>query len=162
VELDGDPHHLLAPLAERLTELSRERRYEEAAAVRDDAERLRRLLARRRQVEALRAAGRVVLRIDEKVTVELEDGLVIGCRESDRTGAPNAAPGVDPLATVDGDDRERITVAEWIDSYRRHIRVLWVQSDHGISMPSARIPMLTELCELGGQSVTAGRFGSAA
>ncbi|MGA3149857.1 MAG: exonuclease domain-containing protein, partial [Acidimicrobiales bacterium] len=52
-QLAEDPVELLTPMVERLLQLADQRRYEEAAAVRDEAEQLRRLLSRHRQVESL-------------------------------------------------------------------------------------------------------------
>src|ERR1019366_7892757 len=75
-ELAGNPVDLLTPLADHVAELAKHQRYEEAASVRDEAERLRHLLGRHRRVASLRRAGRVVLFIDGEGTVELDGGLL--------------------------------------------------------------------------------------
>ena len=75
-ELEGDPVALLGPLAQRLADLSAGQRYEEAAAVRDEAERLRHLIERHRREESLLRAGRVVLHIESEGVIELDGGLL--------------------------------------------------------------------------------------
>ena len=91
-DLAGDPTALLAPYAERVAELSRSPRYEDAARVRDEAERLRHLVVRHRSVESLRRAGRLVLDIEGEGTVELEDGLLAGAAPCSTT-APRRGRG---------------------------------------------------------------------
>ncbi|HEX9694925.1 MAG TPA: DEDD exonuclease domain-containing protein [Actinomycetota bacterium] len=73
--LEGDPTVALLAIDERLDRLSRETRYEEAAGVRDRAFSLVHALARRRAVDALRGAGRVVLD-SGGVTVVIADGTL--------------------------------------------------------------------------------------
>ena len=75
--LAGDPTELLTPLAEEVAVLSAAQQYEEAARLRDEAERLRHLLRRHRRVESLRRAGRVVLLLDGEGIVELDGGLLV-------------------------------------------------------------------------------------
>ncbi|MGP0107399.1 MAG: exonuclease domain-containing protein [Acidimicrobiales bacterium] len=141
-ELDGDPVELLTPLAGELTFLSGQQRYEEAASVRDEAERLRHLLGRHRRVESLRRAGRVVLFIDGEGTVELDGGLLA---ESGVMFGSEAA--MDPAMTMtrDGHDDERIIVAQWLRSNADRVRILEVESHLGMSMPAVRIPKLAGL-----------------
>jgi len=146
-ELDGNPVELLAPLAGELTLLSGQQRYEEAALVRDEAERLRHLLGRHRRVESLRRAGRVVLLIDGEGTVELDGGLLA---ESGAMFGPEAAihSAMDSATamTRDGHDDERIVVAQWLRANAERVRILEVESKLGLSMPAVRIPGLTDLC----------------
>ena len=131
-QLGSDPVGLLAPLAEAVTELAGQQRYEEAGAVRDDAERLRALLERHRRVEALRAAGRVLLAVDGEGDVVLEDGLWVGGDE-------------DGSADEGGHDQERAIVAQWLGSHAGLVRILEVESPTGIRVPAQRIPALVEL-----------------
>jgi DNA polymerase III epsilon subunit family exonuclease len=142
-ELDGDPVELLTPLAGELTFLSGQQRYEEAASVRDEAERLRHLLGRHRRVESLRRAGRVVLFIDGEGTVELDGGLLA---ESGVMFGSEVA--MDPAMTMtrDGHDDERIIVAQWLRTNAERVRILEVESQLGMSMPAVRIPRLADLC----------------
>jgi DNA polymerase-3 subunit epsilon len=145
-ELDGDPIELLTPFADRVTAFARSQRYEDAARVRDEAERLRQLLTRRRGVEALRRAGRVVLLVADEGTVELDGGLLVESASLfDDVGADG---GLDPAFTVTGDghDNERILVARWLRTYADRVRVLETEGPHGFCMRADRIPMLAELC----------------
>jgi len=130
-QLAGDPTSLLAPLAELLTDHASHQRYEEAAAVRDEAERLRGLLTRHHRVESLRRAGRVALSVDGGRAVELEDGLLVG--------------GDLPVAG-DGHPDERVIVAQWLAGNAERARIVSVGSPRGWSMPATRIPSLAELC----------------
>ncbi len=144
-DLAGDPAALLGPLAGALSELSAQQRYEEAASVRDEAERLRRLLVRRRRVDSLRAAGRTVLLIDGEGTVELDGGLLVAPGSLfDGT----AVTGPDPGAVVasDGHENERVIVAQWLAANVDRVRILSVESAEGMSMAAGRIPRLAELC----------------
>ena len=139
-QLVSDPVELLAPLAEAVTELSSQQRYEEAGAVRDDAERLRGLLERHRRVEALRAAGRVVLAVDGEGEVVLDDGLWVG---GEGTGSGDRS----------GHDQERAIVAQWLCSHAELVRILEVESSTGICVPARRIPGLVELTGSGAANV---------
>jgi hypothetical protein len=128
-------------MVERLLQLADQRRYEEAAAVRDEAEQLRRLLSRHRQVESLRAAGRVVLFIEGEGTVELEDGLLVdhgGTHDLGRADQGESADG--------GLDAERMIISQWLEANPERVRIVEVSSHQGISVPSGRIPSLAELC----------------
>ncbi len=148
-DLDGDPTALLAPYAERVAVLARSQRYEDAARVRDEAERLRHLLGRHRRVESLRLAGRVVLHVDGEGTVELDGGLLVetgSLFHSD--GAPGTGGGLDPAFSVpaDGHDNERMIVAQWLKCNADKVRVLDATDGEGLAMRSDRIPRLAELC----------------
>ena len=117
------------PFAERVVALSRLQRYEDAARVRDDAERLRHLVVRHRSVESLRRAGRLVLHVEGEGTVELDEGLLVesgtlfdaGCRPD-----VGHSGGLDPVSTVtaDGHDNERLIVAQWLRANADKVRVL--------------------------------------
>jgi DNA polymerase III epsilon subunit family exonuclease len=145
-DLDGNPSELLLPLANHVTDLSCQQRYEDAAWTRDEAERLRRLIVRRRRVGALRNAGRVVLLVEGEGTVKLDGGILVESREF---FDPAASPLFDPVMalTRDGHDNERIIVAQWIHANAERVQVLAVESDQGLSMPSDRVPTLKELCD---------------
>ncbi len=154
-ELSGNPVDLLAPLADELTHLSGQQRYEEAASVRDEAERLRHLLGRHRRVESLRGAGKVALLVDGEGTVELDGGLLTECGVMFDSGlALDSTPAMDPgpalgsglAMTSDGHEDERIIVAQWLRANAERVRILEVESQLGMSMPAVRIPRLTDLC----------------
>jgi DNA polymerase III epsilon subunit family exonuclease len=129
-QLADDPVGLLLPMVDEFTHLAGQRRYEEAASIRDEAERLRHLATRHRRVESLRAAGRVVLAVEGEGTVVLVDGLL----------EDGTAP-LDP----DGHRNERIIIAQWLAAHPERVRILEVGSRDGIAMPAARIPKLVEL-----------------
>jgi len=120
-------------MVDALVELSQQQRYEEAANVRDEVERLRALLQRHRRVESLRSYGRVILAIEGEGTVELDGGLLVD---------------LDHRVDEDqnGNDAERAIVAQWLNLNSERVRILEVHSPMGISMPSDRIPTLSELC----------------
>jgi hypothetical protein len=134
---------LLGPFAEKVASLSRLQRYEDAAHVRDEAERVRHLLIRHRLVESLRRAGRTVLLVDGEGTVELAEGLLV------ETGSLSGGDGgLDPAFAVsaDGHDNERIIVAQWLRAHADKVRVLESDGTEGLSLPADRIPRLGELC----------------
>ncbi len=154
--LAGDPAELLAPLAEEVVTLSKEQWYEDAARTRDDAERLRYLIARHRRVESLRNAGRVVLLVDGEGAVELDGGLLVetgamfdavGIGSVGSVGSVGG-PAVDPALSMTGDghDHERIIVAQWLHVHADRVRVVEVEAAGGMSLPAGRIPRLRELC----------------
>ncbi|HWD50849.1 MAG TPA: exonuclease domain-containing protein [Acidimicrobiales bacterium] len=75
-ELAGDPTELLKPMAREVMHLAHQQWYEDAARVRDEADRLRHLIGQHRRVESLRQAGRMVLLVDGEGVVELDGGLL--------------------------------------------------------------------------------------
>ena len=142
-DLSGDPVELLEPFAEKVAQLSRLQRYEDAARVRDEADRVRHLLVRHRLVESLRRAGRTVLLVGGEGTVELDGGLLV------ETGSLfDGGGGLDPAFTVsaDGHDNERIIVAQWLRANADKVRVLESDGPEGMAMPADRVPRLGELC----------------
>jgi DNA polymerase III epsilon subunit family exonuclease len=137
-ELSRDPLEVLGPMADALRQLSEQHRYEEAAAVRDEAEQLQRLMVRHRQVETLRESGRVELSIDGGTSIELDGGLLVG-------GGPAASdPGL--ALTADGHEHERIIVSQWLAANPERVRILSVGSPAGWALAVGRIPSLSELC----------------
>jgi DNA polymerase III subunit epsilon len=147
-ELKGDPLELLAELGEELTALSRQQRYEEAASVRDEADRLRHLLAQHRQVESLRRAGRVVLLIDREVTVTIVDGVLVTgglMPESEPAWEPTPEPAMGSGPGVAGRTSEQVIVAQWLNANALRVRILEIESPLGMAMPSDRIPRVSEL-----------------
>ncbi|HEY1989178.1 MAG TPA: exonuclease domain-containing protein [Acidimicrobiales bacterium] len=157
-ELAGDATELLRPMAQEVMHLAQQQWYEDAARVRDDADRLRHLIGQHRRVEALRRTGRVVLLVDGEGSVELEGGLLTDSGTmfgSGGTGGTGGrSNGTDPrevahpvlTLTNDGHELERIIVAQWLHAHPDRVRVLEVESADGISMPADRIPRLADLC----------------
>jgi len=142
-DLACDPVELLTPFAESVTSLSRMQRYEDAARIRDEAERVRHLIVRHRLVESLRRAERTVLLVDGEGTVELEGGLLV------ETGSLfDDGGGLDPAFAIsaDGHQNERIIVAQWLRANPDKVRVLECDGAEGMAMPADRVPRLGELC----------------
>jgi DNA polymerase III epsilon subunit family exonuclease len=77
LDLDGDPRALLAPLATEIRRLAADEEFEAAARSRDEADQLRKLLARHRRVESLRSAGRVTLLVEGEGRVDLDGGILM-------------------------------------------------------------------------------------
>jgi DNA polymerase III epsilon subunit family exonuclease len=163
-QLAVDPTDLLTPLAERVGELADQQRFEEAAAVRDEAERLRGLLDRHRRVESLRAAGRVVLAVEGEGQVVLDGGLWMGGEPMAGTG-PGGHDHHDQNNHhdhVDHHDHERAIVAQWLAAHAESVRVLEVESPLGMGQPACRIPELAELCGVSTRRGPRPELGSAA
>ncbi len=139
-QLAGDPVVLLTPLAERVSELAAQQRYEEAGAVRDEAERLRVRLDRHRRETSLREAGRMVLAVDGEGEVVLDRGVWVGGEPADGRGAGAGADEPDDA------DLERSVVARWLAGHTGTVRILEVESPLGMAVPARRIPELAELC----------------
>jgi len=155
-QLAAEPAELLAPLAEALVELSDHRRYEEAAAVRDEAERLRRLMDGHRRMASLRDAGRVVLAVDGEGEVVLDGGLLVGGPRV--VGSGGTVPGGERAdRRPEDDDRcEQSVVAAWLGDHAGEVRIVEVGSPSGWSVPAHRIPGLVEVV------ASVGRGGSGA
>ncbi len=148
-QLAGDPMALLAPLAESITALARAHRFEQAARVRDEAERLRHLLVRSRLVESLRAAGSIVLDVEGEGTVLVTDGLLRSRAAVTAAGTPADGPewpGHALPADDVGCELERAIVAQWIHRHADGVRVVDVGAPVGIACPARRIPPISELC----------------
>lgn len=75
--LTGDPTPLVDRLRERIDELARDLRYEEAAETRDRLQALLGALARQRAVDSLRRADRVTVRQGD-IEHEFEHGALVG------------------------------------------------------------------------------------
>ncbi len=122
---------LLGVAGARLAVLSRDLRYEEAATVRDAAERLRRAIEVRREVEALERAGCLVLDVAGAGTVTLDRGFLL-----DPTWGPTS-----PLSVpADHHPYERQLVAQWIDTHLDQVRLS--HATHGLAWPTTKLPPL--------------------
>jgi hypothetical protein len=142
-DLACDPVELLTPFAQQVASLSQMQRYEDAARIRDEADRVRHLIVRHRLVESLRRAERTVLMVDGEGTVELNGGLLV------ETGSLFDDGGhLDPAFAVsaDGHQNERIIVAQWLRANPDKVRVLECAGAEGVAMPANRVPRLGELC----------------
>ncbi len=158
VDVTADPVGLLTPLMAEVATHAAAQRYEQAAAVRDEAKRLRNAIVRHRRTEAVRGAGRLVLEICGEGTVELHEGLFVESgvllpdsivADSNRLGVddrrPDAGPsGSGPVHDSSTDaEQDRTLAAQWLHVNAESIRVL--HSEHPLCWPAARIPELTDL-----------------
>lgn len=82
--IDGSPHLLLEPLAERMTRLAEEQRYEEAAWARDRHDALARALQRRLQWRALAGAGWLELEHADGTVAVIDHGTLVETRPAHR------------------------------------------------------------------------------
>jgi DNA polymerase-3 subunit epsilon len=162
--LTDDPSVLLEPLGARMAALASSERYEEAADMRDRAAALARALARQRQVDALRRAGRMEIEVagEPGGPPDAARRLVLtGGRLTELTGlrGPNAMDGLRgpnavaarPLPLPAGDEDpgpegplprhlvdELSCVASWLDLEAHRIRI--VHSERPWSALFPRLP----------------------
>ncbi|MCB1015478.1 MAG: DEDD exonuclease domain-containing protein [Acidimicrobiales bacterium] len=157
--LTHDPSRLLDPLADKMAQLARDERYEEAADVRDRAAALAKALARQRRLDALRRSGGVEVELPGAGGVELRDGRLVrswGPVEADPDApalpfaaappAPSGAGGLlapgpglalgSPLARDEVD--ELLCVARWLDAQAPRLRL--VHCDEGLASPLPVLP----------------------
>jgi DNA polymerase-3 subunit epsilon len=151
--LTVEPDLLLAPLADRLAELARSERFEEAADVRDRAEALTAALRRQRRFDALRRAGRLRLELPGNGGAELSNGRLL------RAWAPDARPvsGSDdprlfvdegPLPPLDRDLADELgCVAAWLDRAAGSVTI-----EHCDGLLVSTLPALPSFAPRGGLS----------
>lgn len=148
VGLTVDPRPLLDPLEARMAKLAATGRYEEAADVRDRAALLGRALGRQRRIDAMRAAGRLRLRVDDDPLEILDGRLVTEGRGRGRweelavslgpgQGSPTSWPTALPPQLAD----ECAALASWLESNAHRVNVL--DAEHGWAVRSSAIPDFT-------------------
>jgi DNA polymerase-3 subunit epsilon len=134
--LTRSPDVLLAPLDDRIKALAAARRFEEAASVRDRAGALARALTRQRRLDALRAAGRLVLDGTDGGPVVLEAG-----RLAHTTGALEGwdrPPPGDPTVPLARDEVDELNlVLHWMDRHADRLRV--EEASAGLAWPARRL-----------------------
>jgi DNA polymerase III epsilon subunit family exonuclease len=157
-QLSCDPVELLAPLADQIRGLALQQRYEEAGALRDEADALRGRLELHRAVSSLREAGRMVLAVEGEGELVLDRGIWAGGATGLGLGLGLGLDGTVPEAE-DQLDLERAIVARWLTDHAGSVRIIEVESPTGLSIPAARIPELADLCA---QDPVAATVGSAA
>jgi DNA polymerase III epsilon subunit family exonuclease len=135
VDMAADPTTLLHPLMQEVASHAAAQRYEEAAAIRDDAMRLRNAIVKHRRTEALRGTGHLVLEICGEGTVELHDGVFV-------ESGVLIPESMMHRGTVD-EDQDRAVAAQWLHVNAALVRV--VHSEHPLCWPAVRIPELTDL-----------------
>ncbi len=92
--MDGAPHLLLEPLAERMTRLAEEQRYEEAAWARDRHDALVRSLQRSWQWRALAGAGWLELEHADGTVAVIDHGTLVETRPAHRPPRLDHSPTV--------------------------------------------------------------------
>jgi DNA polymerase III subunit epsilon len=137
VDVAADPVTLLSPLMTELAVHAAAQRYEEAAAVRDDATRLRRALIKHRRTESIRRAGRLLLEISDEGTVELHDGLFV----ESGTLFPDVAINRNP--SEQDQDQDRAVAAQWLHANAGLVRV--IDAEGPLCWPAVPIPELKDL-----------------
>ncbi len=144
--LTSAPDLVLAPLWRRVEALAAQRRYEEAAVVRDRAAAFAGAIRRQRQADALRAAGEVELRLGDTV-VRLDHGVLVDAGPPGQLALPLplAAPAVPappaPLPRAAAD--EVLLLARALDRAGPSARLLWCSGDW--SRPTSPVPQPTRL-----------------
>jgi DNA polymerase-3 subunit epsilon len=111
--LHNEPELLCAPLEARMHRLSDAERYEEAASTRDRLATLAQALQRRRAMDALRGAERLVLETDEGRLV-----LAYGRVVLDESAAPPEPPDLDVPPSAGVAD-ELMLVSRWLQQARQ-------------------------------------------
>ncbi|MEM9515339.1 MAG: DEDD exonuclease domain-containing protein [Actinomycetota bacterium] len=122
----GDSSHVDASARARMMQLAAEQRFEEAAMARDRLHALLTAQKRHRQIEALRAAGRVTLRRDD-VAWHIDQARLVDVSVQGTAGralpvaAPDATPSDRPLprALVD----EALCLARFIERHHGAVQV---------------------------------------
>ena len=139
--LTTDPSALLEPLEARMRTLAEAERFEEAADTRDRASALARALARQRQLEALRRAGRLEVALkaaaahDEGRRLVFRGGLLGPQAGVEAADPPDPGPGAPvPRHLVD----ELSCVASWLESESSRVRLL--RCDGELALPLPRLP----------------------
>ncbi len=122
------PELVIAPLQARLSTLSAERRYEEAAQVRDRAMAFTNAVRRQRLTDRLREAGDVGLQLGD-TTLHLQHGVLVGTAQEGQIeiGLPLPAPDVPPAPqmlprhVVD----EVLCLARAVERLAHRLTVVW-------------------------------------
>lgn len=114
--LSGDPSAVLSLLESRISSLSANQRYEEAASARDRVGALVDAVRTARAVGALRRAGRAVLSIDGHVVVL-------------STGALESVDGSGMAVPSDGHHDESRLIAAWLARHARKVRLRACEGD---------------------------------
>ncbi len=131
---------MLDPLWQRVAALSAQRRYEEAAVVRDRATAFAGAVRRQRLADALRAAGDLDVLVGE-VTLRIAGGVLVEVGEPGRLGislplaAPTPPPLPAPLPRAAAD--EVLLLARALDHAGHRARVLWCSGEW--SRPTSQV-----------------------
>ncbi len=152
IDLLDHPHLLLERLATRMNRLGEQERYEEAADIRDRAHAVRDVVARRRLIDGLRGAGRLVLRTTGGAGLVIEDGFLVSSRPGDSRSTRHLRAGSAPTLPIEDRDRgpipastvrpagdtERLLIARWIRDHASELRI--IETDHPLTSDIPRLP----------------------
>ena len=140
--LTTSPRIVLDPLWLRISRLSAEQRYEEAAATRDRANAFAAAIVRQRQMDRLRAAGDMELQIRDTV-LHIVDGVLLDSRRVDQLAltldlpAPAVPPHPLPLPRQAAD--EVLSLARALERHSHEVRLLHCSgewADHVTPVPT--------------------------
>ena len=137
--IESDHRVLLDPLADKMAELARAERFEEAADTRDRAAALSRALRRRQRAQQLRQAGRLIVEVPGMGGVELLAGQLVDAWGVDTPSegrlalAGRIGPADESLA-ID----EALVVASWLHSHADRARL--IHAEHGLSQSATPLP----------------------
>ncbi len=141
--IEGNPALLLDPLADRMTDLARRQRFEEAGWLRDRHDALARALEAKRGWVALSGAGLIELESDDGSRVLVDQGMFV---ESRPPGAPQG------LWDSDSEDRETSPVPANVQT-AEEVATIWrwlsassvkiVDSSGPLFLPVAPVERLT-------------------
>jgi DNA polymerase-3 subunit epsilon len=130
--LGPDPAVLLEPLAARMQTLAATERFEDAAATRDRADALASALSRRRRVDGLERAERMVFDIRGEGRVEVRRGCLV-------VGTDEAHPTLDLELPDDRSLIERFDeqhcIAGWLDRYAPRVNLVHCEGDYAEALP---------------------------
>ncbi len=143
--IEGVPGLLLDPLAHRVERLAAERRYEEAASVRDRHRALAKALERRRAWQTLQGAGMIELEDGNGRRAVMERGRLI------HTWTAGSQPPLRPTASSsEGQEQvppdvlaaeEALLLWRWVSGDG----VRLVDAEHPLAMAATRVPVLGSL-----------------
>ncbi|KAA0232517.1 MAG: putative bifunctional exonuclease/endonuclease protein [Acidimicrobiales bacterium] len=157
VGLTADPSVLLDPLAEKMTDLATQERFEEAADVRDRADALATALRRQRSFDQLRRQARLVVEAADGSGAEVRRGRLVRSwpgvtAERARVGSLPGMAG-SPLQAIPDDPGgpetgplpkeladEVLCLARWLDDNAGRLRVVHVDGEACSTLP--RLPSL--------------------
>ena len=139
--LTTNPDVLLQPLADRLGQLSDQRRYEEAADLRDRAAALARAIERQRRHDAIRSAGRVRLTAANESWAVVERGVLVSAGKAGASQLALWEEAQDPGAPGEPLPRHLVdevaTIVAWLDARAARVRV--VECESGLAWPCTRV-----------------------
>ncbi|MDO8391823.1 MAG: DEDD exonuclease domain-containing protein [Actinomycetota bacterium] len=144
--LTAAPHLVLDPLWRKVASLSTERRYEEAASMRDRANSFASAVTRQRLIDQLRAAGDTGVELHDTV-LHIRDGVLISAHGVGQlpTGLELAPPDVPPFPTPlprQAAD-EVLCLARAVERASFHARLLWCSGEW--SWPAVPVREVTRL-----------------